>query len=95
MGTPESQPDDKSLIDIALRMQAGEPVGLQDQLRFFRFREHELSEKLKNGDINAFHPLEDIRGQIEAVNRQIMDSGDPGGGTTGQGSRHDAHNNPR
>ncbi len=92
MSIPEHESDRiQKFVDIGFRMHRGEKVSFQDQLGFLRYREEILSASLTAGDTGAFDPLEHIREKIEAINRQITDSGGLGGGTTGQASMRDTH----
>lgn len=89
-----SEQEETALLEIGLQMQIGKDVNLQDQLKFLRWREKTLSTQIKD-DPDAYTAHEDILAQIEAIDEKIMNSGDRGGGTTGQASVRDTHNNPR
>lgn len=95
MSTTESDAEkEKEMVDIGLRIEKGEDVPLQDQLRYYRYRESIVSAQLSAGNTDLFHPLEHIRAQIAEINKKITDSGPKGGGTTGEGSVRDTHNPP-
>jgi len=94
--TPEAAAAlEKEMIDIGIRIQAGEKVPLQQQLRFYRFREGQLSQGLaQNADL--YQPLENIRETIKEINRKITASGPAGtGGVIGQESLRNTRNTPR
>jgi len=52
----------------------------------------DLKQLVKTGSVTK---LGSTRGVVYTVKKQIQNSGDLGGGTTGQASVRDTHNNPR
>jgi len=94
METPLSESEERALLAIAQQMENGDDVPLQLQLKYLHWREKTLSAQIAD-DPDAYPAHVDILAQIAAINEKIMNSGDLGGGTTGQASVRDTRNNPR
>lgn len=90
----------EALEEIGRRLKRKEKVGKQDELKYLRWREANLSKALQEASdpkkfAKIYHKLEGVRHKKDLVNQEIMNSGDRGGGVMGQGSIKDSRNPPR
>jgi len=84
--------EEADMAMIGKRILEGKLVIPIDKLKFFEFREKQLS-PLAATDPDALLALEDVRKQISVV-KEIMRSGDSGTGMTGPGILSGLHNTP-
>ena len=94
MESPNAELVELEMLAISQDMEDGKDVPPQRQLEYLNWREKIVSAQMKDDPVQIL-AHDSILQQIKAINDAITNSGDRGGGTTGQASVRDTHNNPR